>query len=87
MSRPPPTTCPDLKPTTMPKPQLKPIALVRPPEDAPMHFAPQAIEHPPRRLPLPRGEKAAIALFLLVLLALLVLCIAAIEGHAPIRGL
>lgn len=52
-----------------------------------MHFAPQALEHPPRRLPLPRAEKAAIALFLLVLLALLVLCIAAIEGHAPIRGL
>lgn len=69
----------------MPRTPLKPIALARPPEDAPMHFAPQAIEPPPRRLP--RGEKAAIALFLLVLLALLVLCIAAIEGHAPIRGL
>lgn len=61
-----------------------PIAMAH--HDAPMHFAPQAIEHASRQPPLTDCEKAAIAALLLVLLAALAFCIAVIEGHAQIRG-
>ncbi len=78
---------PQRKPRSKSKARLKAIALAQPPGEAPLHFAPRAIEHAPRRIPMSRGEKAAIALLLLVLLAALAFCIAAIEGHAQIRGL
>lgn len=53
-------------------------------QEAPMHFAPPAIEHEMPQMS--RAEKACVTAVLFVLIMAVGFCIAAVQGFAELRG-